>query len=87
MFKVMFSSRSKKEFDNIEEKYRNKIAQIFKILSFDPIPAKLFDIKKLEGVDDTFRIRLGRMRIVYTIIWQNKDILVSKLGMRENVYD
>lgn len=78
---------SKKEFDSIEEKYRNKIAQIFKILSFDPVPAKLFDIKKLEGVDDTFRIRLGRIRIIYTIIWQNKDMVISKPGMRENVYD
>lgn len=87
MFKVLLSSRAKKEFDNFEEKYRNRIARLFEILSFDPVPAKICDIRKLGGADDAFRIRIGRIRIVYSVVWQNKDIIIARIGLRENVYD
>lgn len=87
MFKVLLSSRAKKELDNFEEKYRNRIARLFEILSFDPVPAKLFDVRKLEGADDAFRIRIGRIRIVYAVVWQNKDVIIARIGLRENVYD
>lgn len=87
MFKVLLSSRAKKEFDRFEEKYRNKIASLFEVLSFDPVPAKICDIRKFEGADDAFRIRMGKIRIVYSVIWQNKDIIIARIGLRENVYD
>jgi mRNA interferase RelE/StbE len=28
-------------------------------------PVKLFDVKKLKGLEDTFRIRIGDWRIIY----------------------
>ncbi len=49
--------------------------------------AKTFDVKKLEGLKDTFRIRLGKIRIVYTIIWKDKVILVSRIEKRGTAYD
>lgn len=50
------------------------------------VPAKQFDVKKLEGLDNTFRIRIGKLRIVYAVDWKNKDIVIAKIGMRENIY-
>lgn len=46
-----------------------------------------FAISRSLRADDAFRIRIGRIRIVYTVIWQNKDILIARIGLRENVYD
>ncbi|MBI4170332.1 MAG: type II toxin-antitoxin system RelE/ParE family toxin [Candidatus Aenigmarchaeota archaeon] len=41
----------------------------------------------LEGLEDTFRIRLGKIRIVYTILWGEKAIIVSRIEKRGTVFD
>ena len=79
MFIVELSRRAKKEFDEISDK---RIAEALKILELDPVPAKLYDIRKLEGLKNTFRIRIGKIRIVYTIVWKDKVILVSRIEKR-----
>lgn len=84
MFQIHFSSRSKKEFDYLDDK---KISDVLSVLIFDPLPAKLYDVKKMKGLQDTFRIRIGQIRIVYTIMWKDKIILVSRVSTRETAYD
>lgn len=85
MFRIEFSSRAKKEFDyNSSDK---RVVEAIKLLSINPVPARHYDVKKLKGLEDTFRIRIGKIRIVYTIIWGDKVILVSRIGERESVYD
>ena len=84
MFAVELSRRAKKEFDAI---YDKRIEEVLKYLEFDPVPAKRYDAKKLEGLKDTFRIRIGKIRIVYTIIWKDKIILVSRVEKRGTAYD
>jgi len=84
VFEIRLSSRAKKEFDKLKDK---KIEEALKVLTSDPLPAKLYDVKKLKSLKDTFRIRIGKTRIVYTIIWKDKIILVSRIGLRESVYD
>ncbi len=51
------------------------------------MPARLYDVKKLQGVKDTCRIRIGRIRIVYAILWSDKVILISRISPRESAYD
>lgn len=84
MFRIEFSSKAKKEFDHLQDE---KITETLKILTLDPVPAERYDVKKLHGMKDTFRIRIGDMRIVYTIIWKDRVILISRIGSRESVYD
>jgi mRNA interferase RelE/StbE len=50
------------------------------------IPTRLFDVKKLAGTENAFRIRIGKIRIVYTILWKDKVILISRIGFRGRVY-
>ena len=84
MFQIHFSSKSKKEFDALMNK---KILEVLNILPLDPLPVKLYDVKKLQGIRDTFRIRIGKVRIIYTIIWNDKAILISRISTRESAYD
>ncbi|MBU0898624.1 MAG: type II toxin-antitoxin system RelE/ParE family toxin [Nanoarchaeota archaeon] len=84
MFAVHFSSRAKREFDRLRN---DKLDNILKILTIDPLPAKHCDIKKLRGLKNTFRIRIGKIRIVYTVFWEDKVILISRISHREHVYD
>lgn len=84
MFKIEFSSKGKKEFDTFADE---RVEEAVKILAIDPVPAKKYDVKKLRGLEDTFRIRIGKARIVYTVIWRDKTIIISRVRKREHVYD
>ena len=87
MFNIHLASKAQKELNSLEENYKKKVIHLLRLLQFDPIPARFYDVKKMKGLKDTFRIRVGKLRIVYSIIWQNKDILIARIGFREKVYD
>jgi len=56
-------------------------------LQENPIPVETFDIKKLKGLKDTYRVRIGRYRVIYTIFWDEKGIAVSKIEPRKSAYN
>ena len=47
---------------------------------------KKYDIKKLEGYTDFYRLRLGKYRALYTIINDELIILVLDIGSRGYIY-
>jgi len=51
------------------------------------IPAAIFDLKKLAGAKDTFRVRIGDIRVVYEIEWVLKEARVLLVAQRESVYE
>ena len=52
----------------------------------DPIPFRKFDVAKLKGYENTYRIRIGNLRIVYEVNWDEKRILIHFIGPREKAY-
>jgi len=44
-------------------------------------------VKKLIGMKDMYRIRIGKVRIVYIIDWKDKIISVVRIGFRGKVYE
>lgn len=86
MFDVYFSNKAKKQFDNFENKYKEQIQECLKLLMTDPVPAKKYDLKKLSGIEDSFRIRIGKIRAVYNIDWKKKEIIIARIESRETVY-
>jgi mRNA-degrading endonuclease RelE of RelBE toxin-antitoxin system len=50
------------------------------------VPAEQFDIKKLQGFKDTFRARLGDVRLIYEIFWDEQHINVLVIERRETAY-
>mgnify|MGYP001626303207 CR=1 FL=1 len=85
MFRIEFSSRAEKEIKKLKM-YKEKLLEALKILSIDPIPIRFYDVKKLKGLENAFRIRIGKIRMVYVIDWKNKVIIIAKVGFRERVY-
>ncbi|MDI6807327.1 MAG: type II toxin-antitoxin system RelE/ParE family toxin [Candidatus Aenigmarchaeota archaeon] len=85
MFRIEFSRRAKKELKKLE-KYKERIVEVLKILSLDPVPARYYDVKKLRGLKNAFRIRIGRIRIVYTINWKDKVIIIARAEFRGRAY-
>jgi mRNA interferase RelE/StbE len=48
-------------------------------------PVKLFDVKKLKGYEDTFRIRIGDWRMLYEFRRKEDTIVVFEVGPRGRI--
>lgn len=49
----------------------------------NPVPARHFDLMKIAGEEDTYRIRLSSYRAVYAVYWEEKIIRVIKIEKRK----
>jgi len=55
-------------------------------LGQNPVPAPEYDVKKLAGMHDTYRIRIGGIRIEYKVDWESKRIGVLRIEFRGRAY-
>jgi len=65
---------------------KRQVEETLDILKEKPIPARTNDVIKLKGVKDSFRIRIGDIRMVYTIEWSSKTITIQYIGPRGDAY-
>ncbi len=66
---------------NIQETIISKI----KLLALDPRQSNN-NIKKLEGVDDCYRIRVGDYRILYRLVPTKHSLEIINIGHRSEIY-
>ena len=86
MFKVEAKKRTLKILKRLSGERKNKIKDVITALKSDPIPFRNFDVAKLKGYENTYRIRIGDLRIVYEVNWDEKRILIHFIGPREKAY-
>ncbi len=79
-YKIEFSRKAAKDYSRLPENYKSLIDMALSKISED-IPV---DIKPVIGEKDTYRIRVGRYRILLTTI--DNIILVARIGPRGDVY-
>lgn len=59
-----------------------KVNEAIEALEESFAPVKLFDVKKLKGMGDTFRIRLGDWRLIYEFNKNESMIIVYEIAPR-----
>jgi len=85
MFELEYSNLSKRFLKNSERKLLLRIFDKLEKLKENPVPS---DVKRVEGYKETtFRIRVGKIRILYRINHEKNIILISKIDKREKIYD
>ena len=85
VYKIILSNRSKKFLKNSESELYQRLMERIRELSINPFPQ---DIKRVEGEKGkVFRVRVGKHRITYEIYSEKNEILIVKIGRRENIYD
>lgn len=67
------------------EHVRKRIIEALDALQQSFAPVKLFDVKKLKGYTDTFRIRVGDWRMIYELLRKESTIVVFEIGPRGRV--
>lgn len=83
-FKVIIRKKVTKRIHRISP-YRDKIVVALSSLESNAFP-KQYDIRKLKGKENTFRIRIGNIRIIYKISWDERIIYIYDVDSRENIY-
>jgi mRNA interferase RelE/StbE len=86
LFDITIAQRAQKDSKKLPEHIKRRIVELLLILRENPVPAEYYDVKKLKGLTDTYRIRLGDFRIVYEISWDKTEVKVLYVGARESAY-
>lgn len=84
MYKIFFTRNSKKDLSDLMKTERKQIIFKIKELVF-PFPSSL-NIKKMRGLGDFYRIKTGKLRIIFQINHEIKGFIIRKIGYRKNVY-
>jgi mRNA interferase RelE/StbE len=90
--RIKFSQSAIKFLNKITEKDKERIRQKIKtlVLSIEEqgfIPFREMDIKKLSGEwAEFFRMRIGRVRVVFRIDREKDEFLIYEIDFRGDVY-
>jgi mRNA-degrading endonuclease RelE of RelBE toxin-antitoxin system/ribosomal protein L29 len=86
LFEVTVAQRARKGLKRLPEHYKRRVIELLLILRENPVPAEYYDIKKLKGYTNTYRTRIGDIRVIYEISWNRRAIDVLLIEPRESVY-
>ncbi len=86
-FEINIKGKPLKFISSLQKYDRERLKEAILILKEDPVPIKSLDITKLKGEKNKYRIRKGRFRIVYEVIWEQKIILIHRVDIRGDVYE
>jgi mRNA interferase RelE/StbE len=82
-YRVEFSKRAEKQFKKLPSQVQQRLRLQIDALSENPHPA---GVKKLEGEDNQYRIRVGNYRIVYAVQEAVLLVILLRIGHRREVY-
>ncbi len=86
MYRVILTKKATKGLDKAPDHIKARVIQVIDALQESFAPVKLFDVKKLKGMEDTFRIRLGDWRIIYEFKRKESTIVVYEIAPRGRAY-
>lgn len=83
-YKIELSPASQRQLKKLPKQLQFTIIQKLEDLKNIPLPG---GIKKLSGIDNLYRLRIGNYRVIYQVEHKILLILVLKIGDRKEVYD
>lgn len=85
MFEIKFDKQAEHFLGKCENEIFERISEKLDILKQNPVP---HDAKRVLGYElPTFRIRIGKYRVLYRINYEEKRIVVVKIDKGDKVYD
>ena len=83
-YRILIKPSAAKELEAVDpKKDRQRIVAGIRSLAEDPRPP---GCEKLVGVDDRYRIRVGRYRVIYSVGDGELVVVVVRVGHRKDVY-
>ncbi len=85
-FQVNIKKKALKFVSKLDKKDKERLRKALLLLKEDPIPIKLLDVAKIKGEKNTYRIRVGKIRVLYEVLWNDKVILIKRVDFRKTAY-
>ncbi len=82
VFSVKTSNKAEKQLREVEKDIYARAIELFKTLEQNPVPAKQYNLLKIVGRADTYRVRLSSYRVIYTVFWEEKIVRILKIERR-----
>lgn len=82
-YQVEFSNQAEKQFKDLPQQIQSRLQLRIDALVENPRPS---GVKKLEGAENQYRIRIGEYRLVYQIQDAILLIILVRIGHRSEVY-
>lgn len=79
-YKIQIEKAAQKFLDRQDRKQRIRLYKAIYALPFGT------DIKRLQGYEDLYRLRVGKVRILYSVEESVKIINIENIDNREDVY-
>ena len=83
-FSVRLSKRAARELKKLPRDLRARILK--KIAELKGFPDVRLDIVPIAGEPDTYRLRIGDYRVLFVVFWEDRIIVVVRVGNRRSVY-
>jgi mRNA interferase RelE/StbE len=87
MYSLIIHKKAVKFLNSRNPSSKRIIAKKLELLKENPYSHPLLDIKKLKGIENVFRLRIGTVRIIYQVIKNDLLILVISAGGRGDIYN
>jgi mRNA interferase RelE/StbE len=85
MYKILLHRNASKAYENLDNRIVARINKSIDVLKENPFYGK--NIKKLRGeFGGSYRLRVGRYRVVYRVDEQEKAVIIEDFGAREKIY-
>lgn len=86
LFELVISNRARKSLKRMPEHYIRKVILALEALRQDAAPVPEYEVRRLHGLKDTYRIRLGDARIEYEVAWESRQINIIAVDFRRRAY-
>lgn len=81
--KIEWKPSALKEVSRIDRQYIPRIFHAVELLAENPFPA---GVRKLQGVEHTYRLRVGEYRVVYQVFENRLLIVIVRVRHRKEAY-
>ncbi|MBO8181824.1 MAG: type II toxin-antitoxin system RelE/ParE family toxin [Archaeoglobus sp.] len=85
-YEILIHPRVAKTIGDLPKAHKVRLSEFIGVLKDNPVPFKKFDIKKLKGQRDRFRVRLGDFRLTYEVDKKERLVMLLKLERRGGAY-
>jgi mRNA interferase RelE/StbE len=86
MFRLRFSRRAHKALSEASPGLAKRLNDLLAELKTIPVPYTDYDVVKMKGYRDTYRIRIGDIRVVYEVNEAELVINIEFIGFRGKAY-
>ena len=82
-FQVFYSNQAKKFIKKSEPKLLERLKELFFVLMDNPVPRHDYDLLKIEGKEDWYRVRLSSHRVQYEVRYKTGEVHVMTIDRRD----